>query len=264
LLKLVFYTKDLRLKVRPALGEDDFTCSYLWEDKIEFIITNDSSFTMLWSSLLPDLKPEFARAVLELIAARYPVSKNFEKLRELCPEIVFHSLSEEWVFYGGSFHPWHQGHQACLDLLPPEKTLFILPDHNPHKRLRISEPVATTLEISTKAKFKPNQFLVPTFLLENKKNPTINWVKRVKNFFPTQKLSLLLGFDSFSNLKSWTCAEELIPLLHGIYVVSRLEEEQDRIQALDEVHALGSNQNITFLGRHSFEDLSSTRLRSKK
>ena len=40
------------------------------------------------------------------------------------------------VFFGGSFNPWHDGRQACLDLCP-NKNIVIVPDTNPWK---ISDP----------------------------------------------------------------------------------------------------------------------------
>ncbi len=263
MLELVFYTQDRLLKVRRALPEDSFKNACKWQNKLKFITTNDSSFTMVWTSLLPDLEPIYARALVELAGARYPISPNYEKLKEACPEITYKSLEEEWVFYGGSFNPWHQGHQACINLLPPDKLCLVVPDRNPHKELIEINPVNAVLEISTRARFNKNQLLVPTFLLEDKKNPTINWIRDLKEKFPTLRLSLLMGFDSFSQLKTWTNSSELMSYLDTIYVVSRLEEDEDRYLALDEAHALKQNLNIVFLGKHNFENVSSTKIRKE-
>lgn len=263
MLRLVFYTQERLLKVRPALPEDSFENACNWQNKLEFITTNDPSFTMVWTYMLPDLGPVYARALVELAGARYPISPNFEKLQAICPEIVFKTLENEWVFYGGSFNPWHQGHQACLNLLPADKLCLVLPDRNPYKELTDVNPVSAVLEISTRARFSKNQLLVPTFLLENKKNPTVYWIKNLKEKYPTLRLSLLMGFDSFSQLKTWTNAQELMSCLDTLYVVSRLEEDQDRFLALDEAHALKQNLNVVFLGKHSFEDVSSTKIRRR-
>ncbi len=261
MLKLVFCSKD-RLKVRLALSQDNFEQSCKWKNKLEFIVTDKSEYTMIWSSLIPDLEPEYALALVDLISARYPLSADYPNLRDLCPDLTFRPELDELVFFGGTFNPWHQGHQSCINLIPKDKTLLILPDRNPQKELRELEPVSTLLEVSARARLKDNQYLVPTFLLEHKQNPTVEWVEKLKNEFPTLKISLLMGFDSFSSMKSWVRASDLLPKLHSIYVVSRLEDDEDRRLALDEVHALGSNLNVVFLGKHEFEKMSSTDIRS--
>lgn len=262
MLKLVFYTGDQILKVRSAQASDIFENSYKWNGHLEFILTPKNDFTMTWTSFLPDIEPRYASALVELVGARYPLSSLYPKLSALCPDLLFQNNAKEWVFFAGSFNPWHKGHQTCIQLLPEDKLCLILPDRNPHKEDRDINPVATVLEISSHAKFKKNQFIVPTFLQLQGKNPTINWIKKFKEDFPTYEASLLIGFDSFSSLKTWTNAKELLPLLSSLYVVSRLEDDDARILALDEAHALNSNLNIVFLGRHQFENVSSTQIRN--
>lgn len=175
--------------------------------------------------------------------------------------MIFENNSNEWVFFGGTFYPWHHGHQACLSLLPEDRPCLILPDRNPQKEFRDVSVVSSILQISTMARFKKYQYLVPTFLLLNSKNPTISWVERLKNEMPSLKISLLMGFDSFASLKSWIRAKDLLPMIHTFYVVSRLEDDTDRAHALDEAHALAPQLNVVFLGKHEHEALSSTELR---
>lgn len=218
---------------------------------------------MAWTSLLPDLSPKDARNLVSFASARYPVSPDYEKLKDLCPELVVGYDKEEWVFFGGSFSPWHSGHQACLELLPEEKTCFVAPDRNPWKEVREVDPVLTTIELAGKIKFKTNQFLVPTFLLDQKKNPTIEWIEDLKKRYPSKKLSLLMGFDSLLNLPTWTRAQELLPMLHTVYVASRLEKDEEQKGAREAVSALHPDLNIVFLGHHQHETLSSTTLRKR-
>lgn len=218
---------------------------------------------MAWTSLLPDLEPQYARALVDFVGARYPVSSYYQDLKKICPEVVFPTNENEWVFYGGTFNPWHMGHQACLNLLPAEKTCFILPDINPHKKERDFELVSTVIEISSRARFNNHQFLVPTFLIQKTKNPTVDWIERLKRDFPLQKLSLLIGFDSFSQITHWTRAEDLLPLLSTLYVVSRMETENDREKAISKVATLTPSLHIELLGRHGHEELSSTEIRKR-
>ena len=264
MLKLVFYAKEIRLKVRLAFPDECLQKSCHWKDKLEYTVTDDGDFTMVWTSLLPDLEPLYAEALIDLVSARYPVSKDYPKLSQECSPIVFKDSSDEWVFYGGSFNPWHHGHQSCLNLLPPEKICLILPDRNPQKEFRDLNPVSTLLQLSTLAKINKHQFLVPTFLIQEKKNPTIEWIERVRGFFPQKKLSLLLGFDSFKNIKTWIRPKDLLCELHAIYIVSRLENEKEREMAVQFARSQNPKLEVIFLGKHDYEYLSSTELRNKK
>jgi nicotinic acid mononucleotide adenylyltransferase len=261
--KLVLNPFGPILRARLPLREDDFSQALNWRG-LEFTLTPETNFTMAWTSLLPDLSQKDAEDFLGLVGARYPISKDYSELKNLAPDLVVHVEAQEWVFYGGSFHPWHQGHQACIDLLPEDKLCFILPDRNPHKDYRELDPVATFLEISALGKFSENHYLVPTFLLEAKTNPTVNWIERMKDAHPEIGPSLLMGFDNFSTLKSWTRSEDLLRMLKTVYVVSRLEDDEDRRLALDEAHALAPELDVVFLGKHDFEAESSSEIRKKR
>ncbi len=263
MLNLVFYVNDYRLKVRHASSDDDFSHACHWKNKLRFIVSDSGDFMMTWTSLLPDLEAEYAEALVDLVGARYPVSSNYHALKKECPKIIYSNKNDEWVIFGGTFNPWHAGHQACLNLIPDDKICLITPDRNPHKELRDLNTVSTILEISVKAKLKQQQYLVPTFLLETKKNPTVVWVEKMQENFPNQKISLLMGFDSFAKLKTWTRSEDLLPKLNTIYVVSRLEDDKARQFSLGEVLALNPNITVHFLGKHDFENLSSTDIRNK-
>jgi nicotinic acid mononucleotide adenylyltransferase len=233
-------------------------------DGLEFEMTKNSIFMMAWTSLIPDLMPEQAKALVKLGGARYPTSPEYESLRKLCPEIVVGFDAPEWVFFGGTFHPWHAGHQACLNLLPDDKTCFVLPDRNPLKEFRDLDPVTTIIELSSRIKFKHNHYLVPTFLLDNKKNPTIEWIERLRKDYPEKKLSLLMGFDSLMNIPHWTRYQDLLKNLDTVYVASRMEQEETREEYAAPLLKLAPLLKIVFLGRHEHEHLSSTELRKKK
>ena len=249
------------LRARLALPQEKFTNSFVWKDA-EFEYT-DSSFMMInWPILLPELEPETANSLLDLVGSRFPFSNNFEQLKNLCPKIMFTHHSDEWVFFGGSFNPWHKGHQACLDLLDPEKLCFILPDHNPQKDLKVQEPVSSIIGLITKIKFGKNHFCTPSFLLNFQKNPTVDWIKKLKDQDNERKLSLLMGFDSLMNFPTWKDYEKLAKLLTTIYVVSRLEDPEEQTQAARMIQAVAPNLKIEFLGHHHHESLSSTSLRS--
>lgn len=258
--RLFIYIEHEVLKARRVEPYEKMTKPLVWKD-LEFEIVTSPLLMINWPIILPELKPKTARSLLDLVGARYPFSPYHEQLKTTCSELCFTKTTDEWVFFGGSFNPWHRGHQACLNLLPLEKVCFILPDRNPLKELKVIEPVSTILELITKIKFGKNHFIAPTFLLDFHKNPTVTWIEKLSKDYPNKKLSLLMGFDSFKNLKSWEKPETLMKLLSSIYVVSRLEEDAERKVAAKPIQELSVDLKIEFLGGHEFEGLSSTELR---
>ena len=229
--------------------------------KLTFEYTQSTLRMVSWPSLLPELEPETAQSFLDLIGARYPFSPQYSELQRICPELTFKRDAEEWVFYAGSFNPWHKGHQACLDLLPADRLCFILPDRNPQKQLNPLSTVFRMLELIKSIKFGKNHFIAPTFLMDFQTNPTVNWIRLTRTHLPQKKLSLLMGFDTFKGIPSWIRPEELLPLLDRLYVVSRLEEPEEQEAASAPVKSLAPKLEIIFLGHHEFEPLSSTALR---
>lgn len=174
--------------------------------------------------------------------------------------------SSEIIFFGGSFNPWHMGHTSCLELAPNDKPLVVIPDHNPHKQLTISSDKQVDLEgikkhISIRAK---NTYIFELFYLQNKKNPTQQWINELKKTFPQKSFSLLIGFDSFININTWTKANELLNDLDSLYVVSRLDKEELKNKQIASIQKISKKLKIYFLGNHPFENLSSTNLRKAK
>ncbi len=260
-MKLFFYFKGQLLKVRRALPNEELAnpCRF---GNIEFEITPSQDYVMIWTTFLADLTPEEARDLVELVGARYPFSPRYEELKQSCPDVVFKD-GDEWIFFGGSFNPWHAGHQACLNLAPQDVTTFVIPDHNPLKDLRDMEPISTLLHLSSKVRFKKNQFLVPTFLITQTKNPTVDWMEKLRKDFPEKKLALLIGFDSFQNILNWTRAQDLLHSLSTLYVVSRMETDFVRKTIAASVKNMAPGIHIEFLGHHDHESLSSTAIRNK-
>jgi nicotinate-nucleotide adenylyltransferase len=172
-------------------------------------------------------------------------------------------LTHEIVFFGGSFNPWHEGHQACINLLPKEKQLLVILDRNPHKELTTLNPNSKYAELVKKIHLHDelaHREIYGGFLLNQTSNPTINWVRDFKNTYPATPASLLIGFDQLKNFHQWTRIQELAPLLHKVYVASRLENEEEfKTVQHDLVQTLPLK--IIPLGHHQYEDLSSTKLR---
>jgi nicotinic acid mononucleotide adenylyltransferase len=260
-LRLFVQIDKLRFKVRKLQASETFTNPIHWKG-IEFEYGRDPKFMMLWTALLPELTPKHAESLIELASARFPVDEGQFDLSGLCPDLVFpEGHSKEWVFYGGSFDPWHHGHQACLDLLPKDKTCFVVPDINPFKGSRHLELVPVVLELNNKIKFGANQHLVPTFILDEAKNPTVEWIEKLAREHANIQLSLLLGFDNFISITRWIRSKDLLSKLFKLYVVSRMETDTDHEIGLEKIRKLAPMIEVEFLGHHPYEGFSSTALR---
>ena len=184
----------------------------------------------------------------------------------ICDFLKENSLDtiKEVVFFGGSFNPWHAGHSSCINLMPNNLPIVVVPDHNPFKELVKSSDKLTSMD-SLKDKlstFKNQTYIYSTFYEKNEKNPTSVWIQEIKNEYPSLKISLLMGYDTFISLEKWINSSDLLNNLENIYVASRMDDSEaktSQIQALKKI----SGVNIIFLGNHDFEHLSSTEIRNK-
>ena len=172
--------------------------------------------------------------------------------------------ADEICFFGGSFNPWHEGHSACIRLLRKHIPLIVIPDHNPQKELQVVESKATSFDEirDILAQFDQKSFLYTGFANQNKVNPTTQWVQELKDEMPDLKISLLMGHDTFEKIDTWIDGHKLLLCLHKLYVASRLETTIIKTTQINNLRSLASNLEISFLGHHDFEGLSSTLIRN--
>lgn len=170
----------------------------------------------------------------------------------------------EIVFFGGSFNPWHAGHTSCVKLLPPDKKLVILPDHNPYKELVESDGKQKSIE-QIKNALRPlerSHFIFDEFLKANRKNPTYYWLRGLKEELPEKDYAFLMGFDTFTGLDKWIEALKLLELLSCIYVASRMDDPSAKKTQTNRLKEIAPRLKIVFLGRHPHEEISSTEIRN--
>lgn len=174
--------------------------------------------------------------------------------------------SDELIFFGGSFNPWHEGHGSCLRLAPKNWPIIVIPDHNPFKDLVYSESKASSIEEiqAQLRKIDGITYLFDEYLVLNQKNPSHKWIAEIKEDFPTKKISLLMGFDTFISIDRWIKAQRILNILDSIYVASRLDDEEVKKKQTQVLTNINPNLKIVFLGHHEFEALSSTEIRKVK
>lgn len=186
-----------------------------------------------------------------------PLSNGRNNQSELSSLFLKHPISESITFFGGTFNPFHKGHLACLNLCP-EKNILIIPDFNPLKTpfLNSSNYCEYFLNLAHQLKETPYS-IYPGFLAELKLNPTHTWIPYVK----INEKNFLMGDDSFMELAKWSRPDIFVQSLTKLYVVPRNFTKKDRENQAKEVLKWNKKLKIIFLAEHSFQDISSTKLR---
>jgi nicotinic acid mononucleotide adenylyltransferase len=170
-------------------------------------------------------------------------------------------LKDHVVFFGGSFNPFHQGHLECLFLARKkikDADVILLPDNNPQKMFSQEDPIKKFFELK-----KYYHFIYPGLMLEAKSTPSFSVVEMVKKCAPTKKISWLMGHDQLTNIESWIEYKKFLGGLHHLYLVSRNEDDRERNILIEKYEKLIPGLQIIHLGRHQYENLSSTGIRNK-
>ena len=245
----------------------------LKKEQLFFRNNSDSNFYYVERALIPingwkwvplitlkKLEKNFGAFLCEVLGKFWNVMPDFEK--KLChiklPKLFKKkNISDEAIFYPGSFNPWHKGHMACLSLCPSKSKIIVLPDNNPWKIIgRESCRWEKYRDLCLILKDSPCS-IYPGFLGLKKKNPTINWFPKTR----VKKKILLMGDDSFLSLINWKESKKLISAIQKIYVVPRLGIKTELKQATKRLLRVNSKLKIKFLSPHKFQKLSSSKIR---
>ena len=166
----------------------------------------------------------------------------------------------DWVLFGGSFSPLHEGHIECIRQSKNwHKHVVVIPDRNPLKPNVPSNQCSFALAKEIYQEVKPhNVSLFPGFLATSRSNPTARWLKIYQG-----KRQLIMGMDSFVQLPQWQEWDWLKTNLDGIYVIPRKGDWRQSDLDLLKSELQSANPDLDlFLGKsHLFEGYSSTYLR---
>jgi nicotinic acid mononucleotide adenylyltransferase len=164
------------------------------------------------------------------------------------------------VFYGGSFNPWHEGHQACLDLCPAGP-LIVVPDYNPWKDLKARKEGPWDLIVDLHERLKDTEYSIyPGFLIKEEVTPTVDWLPKVK----LSEKYFLMGEDNFLKLHLWKDFHLLLECLDGIYVCPRAADPLEINDQIDKINKEFPQLKLFFQAHHDYEHFSSTFLRKKQ
>jgi len=245
----------------------------LKKEQLFFPNNSDSNFYYVERALIPingwkwvplitlkKLEKNFGAFLCEVLGKFWNVMPDFQKkLGHIKLPNLFKKkkISDEAIFYPGSFNPWHRGHMACLNLCPSKSKIIVVPDNNPWKIMRREScKWEKYRKLCLLLKDSPCS-IYPGFLGLGIKNPTINWFPKTR----VKKKALLMGDDSFLSLINWKESKKLISAIQKIYVVPRLGTKEEFKIATKRLLVINSKLKIKFLSPHKFQKLSSTKIR---
>ena len=155
------------------------------------------------------------------------------------------------ALFGGSFDPFHTGHEAIIEslykYLDIEK-VFLVPTYlNPFKKsfhLQAQDRLSLLKEIYE----NDNKINIIDFEVKQERAvPTIETIEYLKSKYQLDIIYLVIGADNFLSIKSWNNYEKLSKLVHFV-VITR------------EGYAINS-QDIKYIQIEVSVEVSSTQLR---
>ncbi len=264
---IIYSPHDSALLLSNSAGEiPDLTPELphvIVNNEFALTFTNDRSVHLpgfkFQSFLFLRLGDEMAKKVFLSLGSLYEFMPTFiPKVGEVFSEFLC-LPKESLLFYGGSFNPWHAGHEACIELCPQKDSLVVVADLNPQKEAPNPKLWENFKKMLYVQKTFPQIRLFPGFWGSEERRATVDWLRPIKQ--KNVGLSLLLGHDSFVGLESWKNAEELIGLLEQIFVVSRETDKELQSAQIDKYKKINPQLIIKELGHHVFEGLSSSQIR---
>ncbi len=167
--------------------------------------------------------------------------------------------SESVVFFGGSFNPWHEGHDACLHLFPKTERLVVTPDASPFKSAAGPGCFWLRWRALQDRLAQPGRAVFPGFCGMEAVNPTASWLPLVE----TQVKALLVGDDNLASLPRWIDADRLAKALDLLYVAPRNAVAADLAKARAWLARINPACKVIDLEDHPFRRVSSTALRQR-
>lgn len=162
------------------------------------------------------------------------------------------------TIFGGSFHPFHNGHLECLNQCSEfEDNIVIVLDYSPWKSNEQEDPYGEYLKIkeATQGRFP----IYTGFWAQKLRRPTYEWLQEVR--YPV--VNWLMGDDTFGSFLKWFEVEKVCQLLSKVYVVPREEKMDEYREVENKIKEFNPELEVVYLRPHAYQELSSTSIRNR-
>jgi len=152
--------------------------------------------------------------------------------------------------YFGSFNPIHIGHLIIANYMADytdfDQVWLVVSPHNPHKKkssLLADNHRLTLVQIAVEGNNKIKASNIEFKL--TKPSYTVTTLAYLKEKFPKNEFSLLMGEDNLRTFHKWFNFEEIIDN-HKIYVYPRVltEQEKDGVEKSKGISSVLDHQNL--------------------
>lgn len=167
---------------------------------------------------------------------------------------------DELIFFGGSFNPWHNGHQACVKLCHkalPQGKIIIVPDHNPWKKFTPQLCYWEQLRSLGRRLARYPFSIYPGFYGMEQEHPTVSWLLAHEG----KKKSFLIGDDNLLSFLSWQQAPALLQHLYRLIIVPRTATPEQRAQHVARLRKYNPRLKFLLLPNHPYRKIASSKMR---
>jgi len=261
----------VQLSIRQKEGRDPrgmtVTYPYLfWLNSIRPIKSGDDAEKAEWIQLkkLDHLAFDHGAILLEALGKFWPEFPPFDrKIENALPIYGQKSIStEDIILYAGSFNPWHEGHQSCVESILKKNKLIVVPDTNPFKfdkKINSNQCFFKRYQELLSKKELRDIPIYPGFFGMERPHPTVSWLP----FLKIKHKSLLMGEDGLIELKLWTNVDVLLKSLTKIYLVPRSGQPEQVVKAKNWLSQAAPAVQLVELPHHPYEHVTSTELRKR-
>lgn len=179
------------------------------------------------------------------------------------------------ALFGGSFNPWHKGHQMIIDELCQISyfdEIWVIPNFNNPLKKQSPDFKKRFENIKKQLNGKKNVKLL-TIEHDNKYEYTIETINHFKKNHPEFKFTLVIGDDILTEIRLWKNYQQIIKNTN-FFVFNRnnnlnnnilLNEFKDKEKIFSKAELLlNNNDNYIFIYNNNQIDISSTEIRMKQ